>query len=457
MSYFRSFACVLMALTACTETLGQAGVSSTAMGVGRAGLSRMNNHGGFMMPPPEMFRVEEFINYHRHRLPLPEDGARARLSVQHMNLPNGKSVYQFGITTPRALDPETMPPLNVVLVIDRSGSMSGDRLANVKKAIRAFIERFRESDKVTIVGFSNDARVHLEACEKTRYEEIAKALDSIHAGGGTNLHAGLMLGYSEALKHFDAERTNRVIFLTDGNANLGVTESEEISQQSKKCNQRGVSLTTIGLGVDFNHGLLRQLADAGRGVMHYVSDDRDIEKTFVSEIDSLLAPAARKVKLKISFGESTTVKIYGYSPVRKGSSYVLELDDLNHGATQVVIARLPNEQMSPDVGATLSYVDALTGEEIKMSCVVEEPVGPDPHHESIVRNYSIALVANALNRAAVASEQGNCPLAAKRLKNGIDRALKCVDDDPDKDVQRVLKIAKDYHREVLDCIARNRD
>ncbi len=410
------------------------------------------------MPSPEMFRVEEFVNYHRHRLPLPKDGSRVRLDVQQLRLENGKTVLQFGITTPRAIDPQEMPPMNIVLVIDRSGSMSGDRIANVKKAIRAFIERFRETDTVTIVGFSNDARVHLEACEKTEYARIAQALDSIRAGGSTNLHAGLMLGYKEALKHFDLERTNRVIFLTDGNANVGVTESEEIARQSRECNKRGISLSTIGLGVDFNNGLLRQLADAGRGLIHFVGDSKDIKKTFISEIDSLLAPAARKVRLKIDFGEGCgTPKIYGYQPQQKGSKYVFKLDDLNHGATQVVIARLPNTGGRPVVNATLRYIDAITGEDAQINQSLKQFFAHDGGSESIKRNYAIAVVASSIKSAAEASNDGQCRKAEERLKKGIKKARDYCGNRHDKDVERVVKIARDYRKEILDCIARRRD
>ncbi len=95
-----------------------------AMEAGRAGVHRTGLAGQYMMPAPDMLRVEEFINYHRHDLPWPDDGQRVRMDVQRMMLDNGKSVYQFGLTTPRAVDPELVPPLNIVLVIDRSGSIA---------------------------------------------------------------------------------------------------------------------------------------------------------------------------------------------------------------------------------------------------------------------------------------------------------------------------------------------
>ena len=324
--------------------LAQGGVSSGSYGVARASIHSVGSNGQYVLPKPDMFRVEEFINYHRHDLPLPTDRQKVLLNVQDLKLENGKTVFQFGLTTPRAMDTERMQPLNIVLVVDESGSMSGEKIQNLKAALNSFVERFRKTDKLTIVGFEQEARIILESTEKTKYKKINNAIKDIHANGSTNLHAGLMRGYEMAMKHFDKESINRVIFLTDGNANVGVTESEEIAEESRRCIKQGISLVTIGLGVDFNNGLLREIADSGRGVMHYVGDARDIKKVFVDEIDSVLAPAARKVKLTLDLEQgSSTPKIYGYQEQMEskddGQRYVFKLDDLNHGATQVVMVR----------------------------------------------------------------------------------------------------------------------
>ena len=244
------------------------------------------------------------MNYHRHELPLPNGEQRVHLDAQQLKLESGKSVIQFGLTTPRAISPELIAPLNLVLVIDQSGSMSGQRIEHVKRALHSLVQRLRDHDKVSIVGFSNGANVHLEAGQKTNAKVIYAAIDKIQANGSTNLHAGLMLGYRQAEANFDPERTNRVILLTDGRTNTGQVHLDTIASQSKEYNQKGIDLSTIGLGNDLNHDLLRRLAKAGRGLIHFVGDEADIEKTFVAEFDSLLAPAARQVKLSIDFGSA---------------------------------------------------------------------------------------------------------------------------------------------------------
>ena len=452
--------CIAAVLLFPVSLFAQAAVSSGSYGIARSGFHTVDSNGRYVLPSPDMFRVEEFINYHRHDLPLPEDGQRVLLNVQDLNLENGKTVYQFGLTTPRAMSMKRMRPLNIVLVVDESGSMSGEKIENLKAALNSFVERFRKTDKLTIVGFEQEARIILEPTEKTKFKNIDKAIKDIHASGSTNLHAGLMRGYKMAMKNFDKESINRVIFLTDGNANVGVTESEQIAKESKRCIKKGISLVTIGLGVDFNNGLLREIADSGRGVMHYVGDARDIKKVFVDEIDGVLAPAARKVKLTLDIDEeSATPKIYGYQEQKEskddGQRYVFKLDDLNHGATQVVMVKSGADSGLSGT-ATLTYVDAITDEKITQSVKFSDDADKDRHERgsdkkrirSVNRNYAIALLAEGLHSAAEKSNDGDNKKAEKRLSKAIQKSKDICSSKSDKHVKRVAAIATKYCKAI---------
>ena len=356
--------------------------------------------------------------------------------------------YQFGIATPREVDQEKIPPLNLVLVIDRSGSMSGERIAYVKKAILAFVERLRAEDRVAIVGFSDKASVLLEATCNTQQPKIINVVENLTVQSSTNLHAGLMLGYQQAVASFDAERTNRVILLTDGIANRGITDSAQIAKDSKAFNDRDISLSTIGLGHNLNHELLRELADAGRGLIHFVGNDAEIEKTFVAEVDSLLAPAATNVKLRIDLGTSLgSAQVFGCEPERKNSKLVFKLDDLNCGATQVVLIRVPDSCPTDAISASLVYRDAISKDKRRQSASLDPVVFEHVDFE-VAKNYTIAVLASGLKEAAQANlETGNAP-ALTRLSSSIRQAKKFEAVLQDKDVQRVLDIVK-THRQNL--------
>lgn len=424
--------------------VAQAGVSSASVSAAQAGLGGYSPYGAYQMPSPESFRIEEFVNFHRHQLPLPPAGQRVHFDLQQMHVAKGKTVVQVGITTPRAIDCEKMPPLNVVLVVDRSGSMQGDRIEKVRQSIRSFAEQFRSEDKLAIVGFGNEAKVDLPAADATSFQDVCQAIDGLQADyGGTNLHAGLMLGYQTVMKNYDPKRTNRVIFLTDGNANVGLTESEEIARQSSTCNQMGISLVTIGLGVDFNEGLLRQISDAGLGPMHYVASCDDIQKVFVDEVDSLLRPAAKSVSLEVISPSDATLQFFGYQVQQKKRRYKIQLDDLNHGATQVVLLRLPKESAA-GLRFKLSYVDAMEGENV---CFEKEMSAVEcAESESIRRNYAIALLAKSLRASANLSNKGQNQLAAKRLDKSLSKLDAWATED--QDVQRVAKIVGQYQERL---------
>lgn len=459
--YRNGMVMLILVLTLRSVAYGQAGVSSSSVGISKAGLHRTTVNGQFRLPPADYFRVEEFVNYHRHQLPLPNGSQSVLLDIRQTQLNRKKSIVQVGITTPRAMDPKKMPLLNVVLVIDQSGSMSGDRLRRVKESIRAFVERFRPQDRISIVGFNHSARVHLNACEKSSLGRIQKAIDSIEAGGSTNLHAGLMLGYQIAQKNLDTERTNRVILLTDGLANVGTTNSQQIAEQSGECNKQGISLSTIGLGDNFNHELLRKLADQGKGLLHFVKDSSDIHKTFVSEVDSLLAPAAQGVRLRVQFSRKCAVKVFGYDPRKENETLIFDLDNLNHGATQVILFEVVGKK--PKVTAKIDYVDSVTRN--SKSLMVKNSAGEldAASRYRVKRNYGIALLAQSLRDAACQSNQGEATKAERLLKKGLEASRSVVNSErslakddivqaeDDEHWLRVAQICEKYRAELSKC------
>ena len=133
--------CLVAVSLITTQAHGQAGVSSMSYDAASAGIYL--NY--------EAVKVEEFINYHRHQLPLPHKGERVHLDLQSGQLPNGRIGLQVGLTTRRAIDREHRKPLNLVMVIDRSGSMSGERIAKVTQSLQMLIEQLSPKDFVSVV------------------------------------------------------------------------------------------------------------------------------------------------------------------------------------------------------------------------------------------------------------------------------------------------------------------
>ena len=410
---------------------------------------------------PEEIAVEEFMNYHKHRLPLPKAGQAVAMDTRWGNSEiapaQREAVLQIGFTTSEVDERTDLRPLNLVFVIDKSGSMADDdKMSRVKEGLRTMVGRLRSNDIVSIVAFDTHAYVAYAARPVGNGDKLRYAIDCLAPGGATNINAGLMLGYTEAKKHFQAGATNRVILLTDGIANQGVTDPNRIAHASAKYNGQGIDLSTIGVGLDLNNDLLRTLARSGRGLYHFISDYQDINKVFVNELQSLISSVAKNVQVKIEYGPGLRVeKVYGYTPRYANGQVTLSLDDMNNGLTQVVLAkfRADSAQSTLPVRVRLSYYD------VKRKCMVEEVQelrlvpsereSCDPLVDLEVRkNQTIAELADSLWQMTGLARAGNYSQAQNVLDASVAIAHNRYPHMEDADIRFIFDIVEGYRRDL---------
>lgn len=365
----------------------------------------MNRANGVLSP--DEIVVEEYINYHRHAIRIPKDNAEEiALSLDFHPRSEEAIIFQVGIATKKLLDYSDMPPVNVSLVIDRSGSMGYDnKLNKVKKALLRFIKGLRPTDYVSIITYENEAKVLLESQQVGRLHNLENVIQSIAEGGSTNLHGGLILGYEQVEKHFNPNHSNKVILLTDGIANTGITNAEKIVADSYAYNQKGIDISTIGVGRDLNHVLLQQIARRGRGSNHFVgNEEEDIIKVFDNELQSLLSPVAKEAYVELEFPDPIKVKhLFGYAPEFNQNHIKIPLNNMNHGLTQVILAELQLPQKkSLRTKATLHYFSYSKGKHQKIT----QSINLKSHHKQvvkrneIVKNFHIGQMAQALKKIA---------------------------------------------------------
>jgi hypothetical protein len=249
---------IFLALSAGGAVRAQEGASSAAAARTRY-LSEMG-----LIPASRSVAIEEFVNYHRHQFGRPKAGDAVLLDVRwgndRVSASEPEAVLQIGFSTALAGDRAQLPPVNLALVIDRSGSMAdADKLSRVKEALLTLVTQLRETDLLSLVVFDSEAQVLRPARPVGDREELRRLIRGMEPGSSTNLHAGLMLGYQEALRSFRRDGTNRVVLLTDGIANQGVTDPARIAADSLSYNDRGVDLSTIGVGLDLNKDRARSL------------------------------------------------------------------------------------------------------------------------------------------------------------------------------------------------------
>ncbi|MET0649681.1 MAG: VWA domain-containing protein, partial [Pyrinomonadaceae bacterium] len=371
-----------------------------------------------------------------------------------------EAVLQVGFSTALANDRRQLPPINLALVIDKSGSMAdADKLSRVKEALLTLVTQLRETDTLSLVVFDSEAQVLMPARPVGDREEVRRLIRGLETGSSTNIHAGLMLGYQEALKHLNREGANRVVLLTDGIANQGVTDPAQIARDSLSFNDRGVDLSTIGVGLDLNKDLLRELAKSGRGLFHFVADAQDIDKVFLKEVQSLVAPVATEPNLEIEFGpELELVQVYGYEPERTARGLKIKLDNMNQGLTQVVLMRFrvrprAARDARPFVAVNFSYYDIerkrRVGENEDASLTLKEgAAGAALRDPEVAKNFTIAQLAQSIRDMAAAVEAQRYREAERLLNAAIDKTHQRYPHLEDEDISRTLSIARKYQEMV---------
>ncbi len=194
-------------------------------------------------------------------------------------------------------------PLNVAIVIDRSGSMMGRRIEQARHAAVLAVESLNKDDIVSVVAYDTTVEVVSPAAKATHKDAIIEAIRSIRASGTTALFAGVSKGAQEVRKHLDRNAVNRVILLSDGKANVGPSSPAELGELGASLAREGISVTTIGLGYGFNEDLMTQLAGFSDGNHAFVANAEDLARIFKLEFGDASAVVAQEVEVSIRLAE----------------------------------------------------------------------------------------------------------------------------------------------------------
>jgi Ca-activated chloride channel family protein len=212
-----------------------------------------------------------------------------------------REVLQVALSTP--LDPSeaVRRPLNLVVVVDTSGSMSEDRrIGYAREGLHALIDQLGDADRMALVSYNESVTVRASLTEPSERAALHDAVDQLSAYGGTNLHDGLERGLQLALEAFDPERQNRVILVSDGIATVGIVDDPSIQAMADRYFSDEIGLTTVGVGLDFNVSLMRGLAERGAGSFYFLEDAAAIAEVFREELDTWVTPLAFDVELEVA-------------------------------------------------------------------------------------------------------------------------------------------------------------
>lgn len=201
------------------------------------------------------------------------------------------------------------PPLNLALVLDRSGSMSGRKLSLAKSAACNLVSNLNNRDRVAIIAFDSEVTCVAESAPVTDIEALHRKIGSIQTAGNTALHQGWVEGGLQVSQHLANDRLSRVILLTDGQANVGETVPATLATHAQGLAERGVSTTTMGIGDDYDEVLLEGMARSGDGNFYHIQSSAQFEQFFNLELMGLANLVGSKVRLHLNYRNGVTAQI----------------------------------------------------------------------------------------------------------------------------------------------------
>lgn len=268
-------------------------------------------------PPADAVRIEELLNYFPYDLDAPRGDAPLAVTTELVAAPWEPRHRLLRVALQaRRIAVDALPPANLVLLVDVSGSMMDPaKLPLVQQALRLLVEQLRPQDRVALVTYASGTAVRLESTPGSEKARIMAAIDELEAGGGTAGEAGLELAYRVARTHAVRGGNTRVILATDGDFNLGPSSDAEMERLVERRRAEGTYLTVLGVGTgNYQDAKMKAMAKAGNGNYAYLDDVAEARKQLVEELGGTLVTVANDAKLQLEFNPAAVraYRLIGY-------------------------------------------------------------------------------------------------------------------------------------------------
>lgn len=269
------------------------------------------------IPGPETLDDVGFFAEHKLDYPAPECGDELCMHglvgmMGNMITGANCTLLQIGLNSPLDIASVKRPPMHLVLSVDVSGSMSGQPLSYLRQGLIQMVDELGENDRVSLVTFSDKAKVVLEAVPATEKEKLKSTFQWINAAGATNLYDGLFSALELTEKFKQEGEQPRVIFLSDGEATTGLTSSAKIRGLASAYARKGTPISSIGVGKSFDVELMKGLGEVGAGNFYFLEDPSAVAEVFVEEVATFLYPVALDVTIQAQTGMAYELRsVYG--------------------------------------------------------------------------------------------------------------------------------------------------
>lgn len=327
-------------------------------------------------------------------------------------------------------DDKEKSPLNIAVVIDRSGSMADkNKLEYVKKAVDYIIDKADRDDYISIVTYDDYVDVlQRSAIIRDKYD-LREKVSNLKPGGFTNLSGGMFEGYDQVYNTYSRGYVNRVLLLSDGLANRGITDRFKLADMVRDKNRRdGITLSTFGVGNDFNENLMTDIADYGKGNYYYIRNSYDIPEIFANELSGIRNLAAQGTKLRVRFPSKylSPNRVFGYPYELDGDEIVIDFKDVFSEQTKSVLIKF---NVIKKVDQRISFESELTYEDVyanfnRVSSQDSRTIQPvtskeeysKGSNETVVQNIAMFESNDMMENALKEADNGNYEGARLKLK-----------------------------------------
>ncbi len=355
---------------------------------------------------------------------------QAAFDNDHIHAANPAARYlEVLVTAPDTVSRSQRVPLNLALVIDTSGSMDQEgKLDYVKQAAIAMLQLLRPEDRLSIIAYDDEARVLFPSRPVQEGNELQWLINSLRPGGSTNLGGGISEGYRQIEGYARPNNISRVLLLSDGMANMGITSPAELSRIVLKRADEGISLSSFGVGLDFNENLLAAMSESGRGMYYFIDRPESMQTILTKEFNAVEQLAAADIKVTITLGADLLVdRVFANTSEINGNVISVRFGDIATGERRRMQVRcLPRKRdalgrIDKIARIDVSYLIPGSSKVVSLSQSIDLTYTEDEkivgsHYNSAVGERSAVFEANyAKEQAALAFDRGDKDKADKIL------------------------------------------
>ena len=330
-------------------------------------------------------KLEAFTHNYAQSFPIPQQTALnvSADAVQSKIIQSGAHTYlQIGLQASKSELPRR-PPLNIALVIDRSGSMADEhKLEYAKSAAVQLVNSLTPNDTFALVAFDDTANLLVPAQHVTNKARIRNLIAGLYPGGGTNIYEGLEKAYAQVHKNTTSDGINRVILLSDGQVTSGIQDRTQFHHLAASEVDKDVETSAVGVGVEFNEDLMLSLARDGKGNYHFLKDGADTQQVFARELNELTHVVAKDIKLRIQLAPGVgLIRVLGAQTLDAQQTAQVKQDEKKiDRKVSEELGIAPNRQNAPEEPGIKMLIPAIYrgDSHIVMLEIKAPPQGPSP-------------------------------------------------------------------------------